>query len=221
MATKQNRKDKIDIKKDIGGSNLKLYIIRHGQTKWNVERRLQGWNNSDLTQQGIENAKKLAHRLKDIDFDYIYSSTQQRAFHTAEIIRGNRNMEIIQLEGLREMGFGSWEGMKIDDINLKYNNEYDIYLNTPHLYEPINGESFKELFTRAENSLKYILSKKADNILIVSHGVTIKALIAIIKGIPLEELYKLPVHPGTALNICEVEGQDIRFILEGDTSHME
>lgn len=58
MATKQNRKDKIDIKKDIGGSNLKLYIIRHGQTKWNVERRLQGWNNSDLTQQGIENAKK-------------------------------------------------------------------------------------------------------------------------------------------------------------------
>lgn len=72
-------------------------------------------------------------------------------------------MEIIQLEGLREMGgFGSWEGMKIDDINLKYNNEYDIYLNTPpHLYEPINGESFKELFTRAENSLKYILSKKS------------------------------------------------------------
>lgn len=200
---------------------MKLYIIRHGQTKWNKEMRLQGWNNSDLTQHGVENAEKLSQRLKDIDFDYIYSSTQRRAIETANIIKGERDTEIVQLEGLREIGFGSWEGMKIEDINLKYSNEYNTYINKPHLYRPVDGESFQELFSRVKDSLERILSKKGENILIVCHGVTIKALFSIIKGIPLEEFYKIPIYLGTALNICEVNGDDIRFILEGDTSHID
>lgn len=200
---------------------MKLYIIRHGETEWNKEMRLQGWNNSNLTQYGVENAEKLSQRLKDIDFDYIYSSTQRRAIETANIIKGERDTEIIQLEGLREIGFGSWEGMKIEDINLKYNNEYNTYINKPHLYRPVDGESFQELFSRVKDSLERILSKKGENILIVCHGVTIKALFSIIKGIPLEEFYKIPIYPGTALNICEVNGDDMRFILEGDTSHID
>lgn len=200
---------------------MKLYIIRHGQTEWNKAGRLQGWNNSNLTQHGIENAERLGQRLKDIDFDYIYSSTQKRAIDTANIIKGNRNIDIIQLEGLREIGFGSWEGMEIDEINSKYSREFDAYLNTPHLYRPIDGESFQELFSRVEDSLNRILSKKGENILIVCHGVTIKALFSIIKDIPLKELYKVPIYPGTALNICEVNKDEMHFIMEGDTSHMD
>ena len=55
---------------------MKIYFTRHGQTEWNVLRKLQGWNNSNLTEKGIEYAMRLAHRLKDVDFDYIYSSSQ-------------------------------------------------------------------------------------------------------------------------------------------------
>lgn len=201
---------------------MNLYIIRHGQTEWNVQRRLQGWNNSNLTEEGIKNAEKLSKKLKDVDFDYIYSSPQQRAVDTAKIIRGARNTDIIKLDELKEIGFGTWEGMAIDEINKIYGEEFDTYLNRPHLYNPIDGgESFNDIFKRVEDALNTIMSNGGKDILIVSHGVTIKVLTAIIKNITLEELYNIPVHMGTALNICEVKENEIKFVIEGDTSHMD
>lgn len=200
---------------------MRLYIVRHGQTEWNAEKRLQGWKNSNLTREGIVNAERLSRRLGDIDFDYIYSSPQQRALDTADIIRGNKNTEITILDGLKEIGFGAWEGMPIDSINKKYKDEFDTYLNRPHLYKPIDGESFEDIFKRAEKSLENIISRGGEDILIVSHGVTIKVLTSIIKKIPLEEIYNIPIHLGTALNICEVKEDNIRFAVEGDTSHID
>lgn len=201
---------------------MKLYIIRHGQTEWNVARRLQGWNNSNLTREGIADAKNLAKRLEDINFDYIYSSPQKRAFETAEIIKRDENIDIIQLDGLKEIGFGKWQGMEIADIEKKYKDEYDTYKNTPHLYQPKQGgESFEDIFDRVENSLQRIIDKGGEQVLVVCHGVTIRVLIAIIKQIPLEKLYTIPIHIGTALNICQVDEGEIKFILEGDTSHMK
>ena len=204
-----------------GVDNLKLYIIRHGQTEWNTQKRLQGWNNSSLTQKGVLDAENLSQRLKDINFDYIYSSIQKRAIDTANIIRNNRKLDIIKLDGLKEIGFGKWEGMEIGEIQDKYKEEFDIYLNRPHLYKPTqNGESYEDIFKRVKISLEEILKNKGKNVLVVSHGVTLKVLTSIIKEIPLEEMHSLPIHRGTALNICEVKNDKIEFVLEGDTSHM-
>lgn len=200
---------------------MKLYIIRHGQTQWNLEKRLQGWKNSDLTKKGILDAKNLRDRLKDIDFDFIYSSSQKRAIDTAEIIRDGRSIDIIQLEGLKEIGFGKWEGMEREELQRKYKKEFDVYLNTPHLYRPIKGaESYEDIYKRVEESLNEILKNKGENVLLVSHGVTIKILTSIIKEIPLEEIYNIPIHRGTALNICEIKNGKKEFIVEGDTSHI-
>lgn len=199
---------------------MKIYFTRHGQTEWNVIGKLQGWGNSNLTEEGIERAKRLSHRLKEVDFDFIYSSSQERALDTAKIIKGDRDIEIKTLDDLREIGFGSWEGMEIKNIKEIYGDEYDTYLNRPHLYEPVDGESLLDVYERAENALNEILSRKAENVLFVSHGVTIKVLTAIIKGISLEELYQIPVQVGTALNICEYNGDKLDFIVEGDTSHI-
>ena len=199
---------------------MNIYFTRHGQTEWNVIKKLQGWGNSNLTEEGIERAKRLSHRLKEVDFDFIYSSSQERAIDTAKIIRGDRDIEIKTLDDLREIGFGSWEGMEIKNIQEIYGDEYDTYLNRPHLYDPIDGESLLDVYKRVESALSEILSTKAENVLFVSHGVTIKVLTSIIKGIPLEELYQIPVQTGTALNICEYNGDKLRFIVEGDTSHI-
>lgn len=199
---------------------MNIYFTRHGQTEWNVIGKLQGWGNSNLTEKGIESAKRLGNRLKNVDFDLVFSSPQQRALETAKLIRGNKDTEIKTMDDLREIGFGSWEGMEIKDIKETYADEFDTYLNRPHLYEPIDGESFLDVDKRVKNVLDEILSTKAENILIVSHGVTIKVLTSIIKGIPLEDLYQIPVQVGTALNICEYNGDKLRFIVEGDTSHI-
>lgn len=199
---------------------MKLYLTRHGETEWNVACKLQGWGDSNLTDEGTRRAVKLGERLVDIDFDRIYSSPQGRALNTARLIRGNKDTNIITHEGLRELGFGLWEGMELETIETLYPNEYFVYRNKPNKYEPIGGESFKDLFKRVSAFLNEITAIDAENILIVTHGVTIKAIITIIKGLTIDEFSELPVFTGTALNICEVQGDLIELVLEDDTSHI-
>ncbi|MEE1541372.1 MAG: histidine phosphatase family protein, partial [Paludibacteraceae bacterium] len=89
----------------------KIYLCRHGETEWNVVKRMQGQNNSNLTELGVSQAKALGKRLEDIDIDIIYSSSCQRALDTAMHARGNRDLQIIAEDDLREINLGNWEGL--------------------------------------------------------------------------------------------------------------
>ena len=200
---------------------MKLFITRHGTTEWNVSRILQGWGDSKLTVEGKLRAVKLGERLSDIDFDIVYSSPQNRALETAKLIIGDKDTKIITHDGLREIGFGTWEGMELDIIEEQFSELYYTYRNNPEDYIPLDGESFKDLFLRVGGFLEEIKTKDAENILIVTHGVTIKAMITIIKGLTLTEFSSLPVFTGTSLNICEVKNGKLELILENDTSHIE
>lgn len=200
---------------------MRLYITRHGTTEWNIEKRLQGWGDSPLTEEGINRAVSLGESLADVDFDIIYTSPQKRAMETAKLIMGNKNIKIITHDGLKELRFGIWEGMELDEINEKYPEEYYLYRNRPELYIPIDGESFKDLFNRVESFLEELKAVDYKNVLIVTHGMTIKTLITIIKGLTLDEFSSLPVYTGTALNICEVKGGKFELIVEGDISHIK
>jgi len=201
---------------------LKIYITRHGETEWNKEGRMQGWKNSNLTEDGIRNAIRLGNRLKDIDFASIYCSTLGRALDTAKYIRGDKDTKIVKVDSLKEMGFGKWEGMEYDRIKELYPIEHFNFWNRPHLYNPIEGESFEQLFNRVENILKEIINnKEGEDILIVSHGVTIKALYSIIKKFPLEDLWHPPFMENNSLTIVEVINGNINLVLEADTSHIE
>lgn len=200
---------------------MRLYITRHGTTEWNLERRLQGWGDSPLTKDGENRAIKLGKYLQDIDFDIIYSSPLNRAFETAKLIRGNTNTEIKTHNGLKELSHGIWEGMRMEEIEEKHSKEYSIYRNTPAAYIPTEGESFTVLFERVKSFLDEISSMDYKNVLIVSHGITIKSIIAIIKELSWEEFSTLEVYTGTALNICELREEKFEFLVEGDISHLE
>lgn len=201
---------------------MKLYITRHGETEWNKLKKMQGWKNSNLTKQGIENAIRLGERLKDIEFSNIYSSPLGRALETANYVKGNRDVEIETHEGLREMGFGLWEGIENDVVLELYGEEHYNYWNKPHLYKPNEGESFDELFKRVEIALKYIIENaKGDNVLIVSHAIAIKAIYSIIRKYELQDFWNMPFIEGTSLTILEINDDNMEFILEGDTSHLE
>lgn len=201
---------------------MKIYITRHGETEWNKEGRMQGWKDSDLSEKGIENAKKLGERLKHVDFDCIYCSPLGRAVDTAKYIRQDKKTEIVLFDSLKEMGFGKWEGVEQEQIMELYPTEHFNFWNKPHLYNPIEGESFDGLFERVKDVLNQIIGNSAgENVLIVSHAVVIKAIYAIIKKYPLEELWKPPFLQGTSLTIIEVEDNKTNIILEADTSHLE
>lgn len=199
---------------------VKLFITRHGETIWNTQKRLQGWQDSDLTENGINNALLLSKRLKDIEFTSIYTSPSKRTLHTAILIKGDRKQNIIEDENLREISLGEWEGQTQDFLTEMYPEEYYAFWNTPHLYTANSGEDFVQLQGRVHEFLKRIISEHDNgNILVVTHSVFIKVLLANCKNLSLEELWSPPFIHDTSLTIIEIKNGEIEISLEGDISH--
>ncbi|WP_105615878.1 histidine phosphatase family protein [Vallitalea okinawensis] len=198
----------------------KVYITRHGQTKWNVEGRMQGQKDSRLTTLGQNQAKWLGDSLKDIPIDIIISSSSGRTISTAELIRGDRNIEIIPNDNLREMYIGEWEGMLHTEVEELYPEQRFNFWHNPHLYEPMSGESFADVLVRASNEIEDIITTyKNKNILIVTHAITLKSLIAYFEKKEIKDLWTGAFMKSTCLNILEIDGDNRNFILQGDTSH--
>ena len=201
---------------------MKIYLTRHGETQWNIQGRMQGWKNSDLTEKGICNAKKLGESLKNINFDCIYSSPSGRAIETANYIIGKRDTPIILKDSLKEMGFGLWEGMEHSKVEELYPVQLFNFWNKPHLYQTVRGESFEEVLFRTRQILDELVNiTTCENILVVSHAGLIKAIYAILKNYSLEEFWNPPFMSDTCLTILEIKDKKISIILEADVSHLD
>ena len=118
---------------------MKLYIVRHGTTEWNVQYRFQGRTDIELNSNGRILAGKLGEKLENVHFDCIYSSPLSRAYETANLIRGHRNIQIIKDDLLTEISFGELEGSFSDDF---------LNTDTPRKYfftEPQKYVAFSEI----------------------------------------------------------------------------
>nr|WP_290441225.1 histidine phosphatase family protein [Clostridium algidicarnis] len=201
---------------------VNIYIARHGETKWNIEGRMQGIKNSDLTQRGIGDARSLGESLKDIDFDCIYSSPLGRALDTAKYIRQDDNTKIILDDSLKELNLGLWEGMTHEEIKEKYPIQYNNFREHPESFESQGGESFLELIKRVEKGLNNIIKdENHENILIITHTCVIKAISIIVKGNDVKDFWNLPFINNTSLTILEVINKEIKVLLEADVSHLK
>ncbi|ERJ11985.1 histidine phosphatase family protein [Haloplasma contractile] len=201
---------------------MKIYLTRHGKTEWNEAGKLQGQKDSALVEDGINNAKKLNKRLKNITFGCIYSSPLKRAFDTACYIRGEKDTPIVIKDSIKEMNFGSWEGVHHSIIKEEYTKDYDYFWNKPHLYEAKSGEGFNELIERVKRALTEIINEtKSESILIVTHTVVIKAIYAIIEERTLDTFWDLPFIHDTSLTIIEVHEDRYTITLRADTTHLK
>lgn len=197
-----------------------LYIVRHGQTEWNLAGKLQGQMDSNLTELGIKQAKWLSESLKEVKFDAVYSSSSGRAFNTAEILYNGESEDIIKDDNLREINLGDWEGIERSKIQEEYPTTLELFWSEPHNYIPVTGESYQDLNDRVVSSLKDIISKhKNENILIVSHGVVIKTIMAYFENRELKDLWNPPFIYNTSVCKVEINDEGHNIILHGDTSH--
>lgn len=201
----------------------RLYITRHGETLWNTEGRMQGWNDSPLTDLGIKQAEWLRDRIHDIKIDAIYSSPSNRAFKTAEVVRGSREIEIVKHEGLREIGLGVWEGLNQEEIKALNEEQHYNFWNAPHLYVPIaKGETFEDLTNRVAPILKDIVSRHPnENVLIVTHTMTLKAMMNSLHNKPISTIWEPPFIKQTSLTVIDFEDDKFNVVLHGDASHHE
>lgn len=202
---------------------MRLYLTRHGQTVWNIERRFQGWNDSALSKKGISNAKALRERLKDINFYEVYASPVGRTMTTAHIVSGLEIERIIPDENLREINLGSWQGRLIDEVEIEYPEEYSAFRYSPHLYKRSDAESYYDVQKRALISVNNVIKKHGNtdkNILFVTHTVTLKTIMAYFEKREFERLWDPPFIYDTSLSMVEMKDGKNTIVLHGDVKHL-
>ncbi|MEI8632726.1 histidine phosphatase family protein [Vibrio sp. PP-XX7] len=119
-----------------------IHIFRHGETEWNLEGRMQGFLDSQLTTLGRQQAREAKSKLKGLRFDVAYSSTSSRAFETVQILSEDLDLQIYKDEALREINLGVWEGMLHTDVKSKYSTEHENFWSKPSEYKGVGGENF-------------------------------------------------------------------------------
>lgn len=169
-----------------------LYIIRHGQTDWNLNKRLQGSTDIPLNENGRQMAIDARSQLAGIHFDVCYSSPLIRAYETAQLLLQNADTPIHTDNRLCEMSFGDFEGIYDTYDNPDF--EINVLFNTPGKYKAVNGsESLESLYKRTGHFLKEVIYpalEEGKNILIVGHGAMNCSIINQIKDIPVDEFWK-------------------------------
>lgn len=199
----------------------KIYLIRHGETEWNVSRKIQGHKDIPLTDTGIKQANLIADRLMSEDIDIIYSSDLKRAYDTAKIIGDKIGLEPNPRKEFREINFGIWEGLYNDKIGLEYGEEIYLWRKEPEKLKIEGGETLKEVQLRAMRELESIMNMNQDkNVLIVSHGVTIKTMILGILDMNLFYFKNLTID-NVSLTIIEFREYNKVLKVLNDTSHLK
>lgn len=161
---------------------MKIYVVRHGQTEWNVLRKMQGSADIPLNENGINQAKQTKQNLKNTKFDIIFCSPLIRAKQTAEIINEEKNLKIIYDERLRERNYGEFEGTSKSSFNY---NEFWAYNNNIKYNK---AENVQDFFNRIYNFLDDIKSSYSNkNILIVCHAGVVKAIECYANGMMKDE----------------------------------
>ncbi|MEQ2528698.1 histidine phosphatase family protein [Robertmurraya yapensis] len=200
---------------------LQLFFVRHGETEWNVEKRLQGRLNSNLTENGIRDAELLGKRLATIDFEAVYSSPSNRTVETAKLIIDERTLPFKTDERLMEIDLGEWEGRTVDEIQQSEPELYHLYQDNPSQFKG-TGETFADVKNRLEAVLAELVEAyPSGNLLIITHGVVIKVLQAIFKTRSLDLVWEPPYIEGTSLTIAKIEDGKRELLLEGDIAHKE
>ena len=197
-----------------------IYIVRHGQTEWNLLGKTQGHGNSDLTPKGIEQAELLADSMTKYPIDYIYSSDLGRAYQTAEIIWNKLSIEVEKTEALREMNFGTWEGRIIKDIIEEDPELYKMWRNEPHLAKIPQGETLSQIKERTDAFIKEINEKyDGKHIVLVTHSLCARIMLLSFLDSDVKNIYRIN-QANTALNIIELRDYGPVVMKMNDTTHI-
>lgn len=172
----------------------KLYLMRHGETDWNKNSIFQGQTDIDLNKKGVEEAKKAAHFFDNLKLDIIYSSDLVRAKNTAKFIGKEKEMKIIEHKKIREISFGSWEGLNYQEIEEKFPDNLAKWREDPLNNYPLGGEKIISFKSRIKDFFQKILVKhQGQKILVVTHGGVIKMYLTFVLAMNAKEFWKFQI----------------------------
>lgn len=202
----------------------KIIIVRHGETEWNVTRRLQGWSDIPLNPNGREQARQVASRLSHESVTAIYTSDQQRAHATARAIAKLHELKPKRRQALREDRMGVFEGWQweheVDPFKQKLWEERTLARANGDLdWKPEGGESLREHARRVKRFVGQIEAKHPDDVvMIVTHGGTINRFMEIFGHKKITDEYTR--YKNTSITILIREGDKYTLSLHNDITHL-
>lgn len=199
-----------------------LMFVRHGETEWNLQRRVMGHRDSALTPMGVEQARRLAERLRDVEFDAIYTSDLGRAETTAAILTGERVVEVRRDARLRERRMGAFEGLTVPEMRERYPRERDAYerLGAEH-FDDLDLESVRDHAARVwECACELATRHDGGRVLVVTHGGVLTAMFLKVFEAPYAQAQKAK-RPNAGINLFVCDGGRWTMEAWGDTAHLE
>lgn len=206
----------------------RLFVIRHGETEWNKEFRIQGFKDSPLTENGIKQTELLSKYLKfkyfnqnnkSFNINYAYSSDLGRAIQTTEILKKSLNFNYEKRSELREKNFGIFEGLTLNEIIEKYPEYKDDFFQKVHSYnfKIPNGESNKDLMERVIGFIYLVFDQvnNNENVLFITHGGVVESIFKYIFDIKEMNLRKYSLN-NCSINIFEVRRDFIKLLVWGE-----
>ena len=164
-----------------------IILIRHGETVWNQQRRMQGHSDSPLSETGLRQAQLLARRLKEIAFSALYSSDSGRAHHTARSVAEVTGHDIVLEPRLRERHFGVFEGLTGGEIEASFPADYARFKSRDQAHVIPGGESPLQFRARVYTCLHEIAVRHArELVVVITHGLVLDVFYRAALGIPPE-----------------------------------
>ncbi len=201
----------------------RICFVRHGETNWNVEKRMQGHTDIPLNAHGLTQAKRLAAAFQQLghQFDSVYASDLQRALHTAHEIANPFNLTVQTLSDLRERHVGRLQGLLLADAPKVEPDLWQRHLARELDFDLGGGESIVQFHARMSRVLDYFLkTHPGEQVLAVSHGGALDMIYRIVTQQALDA-ERVAVVPNTSLNWIEHDGSGWRILRWGDTTHLQ
>ncbi|HEY8416675.1 MAG TPA: histidine phosphatase family protein [Limnochordales bacterium] len=201
----------------------RLLLTRHGETDWNVARRIQGWSDIPLNDHGREQARRLAARLRGTELAAIYTSDLARAMETAAIVSDGRPVALRVTETLRELSYGQWEGWTRDDLAAAGCLEWVQRWNAGDAVPPPpGGEPLPAAWERAERFLScVVLRHPGETVLVVTHGGLLRLLVCLLQGLDYRAWGAVRTANTGLTEALVAPGEPALILRVNDTSHLE
>lgn len=198
-----------------------LLLIRHGETPWNVLSKVQGCQDIALSDAGKAQAHLLSQRLNGA-FTAVYTSSLHRAFETAQIICKPSTLKPIPLEALKEVDFGSWEGLTFNEISKRYPEHFSNWLTDEFTGTMYDGEgSIQNVSRRAKACIEETVQKHPnETIVMVSHGGLIKSALIGLFGWKMTMYHQFALGNTCITTIRFDEALKPMLIGLNDTAHL-
>ncbi|MFP2897447.1 histidine phosphatase family protein [Corallococcus sp. 4LFB] len=195
-------------------------LLRHGETEWNAQGRLQGHLNSSLSREGLRQADALAARLATLPFQALYSSDLDRAAQTAARIAARTGHDVQQDARLRERGLGILEGLTRAEAGQRHPDVFSAYAEGPADYVVPEGESATQRLRLALHCLEDLGARHAEaRVVVVTHGGVLSALLRHCLGIPPATPRAFSVL-NAGWNQFDLHAGGLRLVTWGDVSHL-